>query len=101
MDLAVMGHLKKASLLSIDKTQYYIYRNSPSLEELMSNLPAVKEDTILNKNLVMGKNKEKGRSFDRSKFWMELICDACNTQQFVYSNKMVVAKGGAKKSDMK
>ena len=31
---------------------------------------------------------------------MELICDGCNAHRCVYSNKMVGAKGGPKKSDV-
>ena len=54
--------LEKAHLLSIDKTRAYIDKNSPSLEELTSNLPAVKEDTIMNKNLV----RESTRTRDKA-----------------------------------
>ena len=67
----------------------------------MSNLTAVKEDTIMKKRLAMGKDKDRGRIFDRSKVRMELSCDVCNAHQCVYSNKMVGSKGGPKKSDIK
>ena len=66
----------------------------------MSNIPAVKEDTILNKRLAKGKENYKGRSFDRSKVRIQLICDDCNDHWCVYSNKMVGAKGGLTKSDV-
>ena len=48
----------------------------------------------------MGKDKDKGRIFDRSKVRMELICDDCNSHQCVYSNKIVGSKGGLTKSDV-
>ena len=92
--------LEKAHLLSIDKTRAYIDKNSPSLEELMSNLPVVKEDTITKKMLEKGKDKDKGRIFDSSKVQMDLIYDGCNAHRCVYPNKMVGAKGGQTKSDM-
>ena len=47
----------------------------------------------------MGKDKDKGRIFDRSKVQMELICDDCNAHQCVYSNKIVGSKGDPEKSD--
>ena len=100
MYLPVIDPLDKAHLFSIDKTWSYIYTMGLSLEELMSNLPAVKEDTIMKKNLAKGKEKDKGRSFDRSNVQMELICDGCNTHWCVYSNKMVGAKGGPKISNV-
>ena len=70
------------------------------MEELMRNIPAVKEDTILKKGLAIGKDKEKGRRFDRSRVRMELICDGCNAHRCVYSNKMVGVKVGPTKSDV-
>ena len=88
----MINHLNKVNLLSIDKTRAYIDTNSPSLEELMINLPAVKEDAIPKKRLAMGKKNYKGRSLDRYKVQIELICDGCNAHQCVYYNKMVGAK---------
>ena len=64
----------------------------------MINIPSVKEYTIMKKFLEMGKNKGKGRSFDRPKIQIELIYDGYNYQLCVYSNKMVGAKGGPTKS---
>ena len=74
----MINHLDKAHFLSIDKTRAYIDTKSPSLEELMRNIPAVKEDTIMKKRLSMGNHNEKGRRFDRSKVRMEFICDSFN-----------------------
>ena len=54
-------------LLSVNKTQAYIHTKSLSLEEMMRNLPDVREDKILNKMLLKGNDKDKGQSFDRSK----------------------------------
>ena len=54
-------YINKAHLLSINKTRAYIDKNSPSLEELTSNLPAVKEDTITNKKLA----RESTRTRDK------------------------------------
>ena len=97
MDLPMIDPLDKDNFLSIDKTRSYIDTKGPSLEELVINLPAVKEDTIMKKRLAKGKDKDKGRIFDRSKVRMELICDGCNAHQCVYSNKMVGGKGGPEK----
>ena len=66
----------------------------------MSNITSVKEDTIMKKIIATGKNKYKGKIFDSSNIQMELICDGCNAHQCAYSNKMVGAKGGPKKSDV-
>ena len=63
----MIDHLEKAHFLSIDKTRAYIDTNSPSLEELIRNIPAMKDDTIMNKRLVIGKYKYKGSIFDRSR----------------------------------
>ena len=92
MDLPVIYPLDKAHFLSIDNTRAYIDTKSLSLEEPMSNLPAVKEDEIMKKRLAKGKDKEKGQRFDMSKVRMELICDGCNAHQCLYSNKMVGVK---------
>ena len=92
--------LDKSHFLSINKTRAYIDTKIPSLDELTSNLSDVKEDTIMKKRLAKGKEKDKGRIFDRSKVQIELICDGCNAHRCVYSNKMVGAKGGPKKSDV-
>ena len=46
--------------------------------------------------LAKGKEKDKGKSFDRPKVKMELICYSCNAHQCEYSNKMVGAKGDPK-----
>ena len=100
MYLPVIDHLDKANLLSIGKTQSYIDTKSLSLEKLMSNLPAVKEDIITKKRLAMVKENYKGRRFDSYKFQMELIIDSCNANQCVYPNKKFGAKGGPKKSDV-
>ena len=62
----------------------------------MRNLPDMKDDIIMKKRIAMGKDKDKGRRFDRSKVQVELICDGYNDQRCVYSNKMVGAKGGPK-----
>ena len=51
MELLVVDPLDKAHLLLIDETRAYINKITPSLEELMSNLPSVKEDKITNKVL--------------------------------------------------
>ena len=59
----------------------------------MSNITTVKEDSIQNKRLLKGKEKDKGGRFDMYKVQMELICDGCNTHQCVYSNKMVGLTG--------
>ena len=56
----MINHLDKAHFLSINKTQAYIDTKIPSIEELVSNIHAVKEDTILKKRLAMGKYKNKG-----------------------------------------
>ena len=63
MDIPVIKPLEKAHFCSIDKTRAYIDTKSPSLQELMSNLPAVKEDTITKKRLGKGKEKDKELSF--------------------------------------
>ena len=42
MDLPVIDPLYRAYFLSIDKTQAYIDTKIPYLEELMSNIPALK-----------------------------------------------------------
>ena len=73
MDLPVIETLDKANFLCINKTRDYIDTMIPYLEELMINLPAVKNNKILNKRLANGKDKNKGRIFDRSKVRMELI----------------------------
>ena len=44
----------------------------------MINLPAVKQDTIMNKILAKGKDEEKGIIFDTSKILIKLICDGYN-----------------------
>ena len=49
-------------------TWAYIRKKSPSLEELMTNLPDVKQYTILNKRLSKVKYNDKGKISDRSKF---------------------------------
>ena len=59
MYLPVMEPLEKDHFLSINKTQAYIDTNSPYLDEPMSNLPTVKENTILNKRLTKGKYKDR------------------------------------------
>ena len=43
---------------------------------------------------------DKGKSFDRSKVRMVLICYGCGAPRCVYSNKMIGAKGGPTKSDI-
>ena len=53
--------------LFINKTRAYIHTKNLSLEELMRNIPDVREDKILNKILSKGNDKDKGKSFDRSK----------------------------------
>ena len=78
MDLPVIDHINKYHFLSIDKTRACVDKKIPYLEELMSNLTAVKEDKILSKSLEMGKDKDKVQSVDRSKVRMELICDGYN-----------------------
>ena len=102
MDLPVINHLYKAHYLSIDNTQAYIDTDIRSLEELMSNLPAVNEDTIMKKSLVIGKDKDKdkGQIFDRFKVRMELIYDGSNNLRWVYSNKMVGAKESTAKYEV-
>ena len=69
---------------------------------MISNIYAVKEDTIIKKMLAMGKDKDKDkvRICDRSKVLMELICYSCNDHRCVYSNKVVGAKGGPTISDV-
>ena len=99
MDSPIIDPLDKANFLSINKTRAYIDTKSLSLEEMMSNLPDVKEDVILKKILAKGKEKYKGQSFDKTKIQMELICDGCNAHRCVYSNKMVGANSGPEKSD--
>ena len=59
---------QRDNFLSINKTRAYIHIKSLSLEELMRNIPDVREDKILNKMLSKGNDKDKGKSFDRSKF---------------------------------
>ena len=54
IDLLVISNLNKDNLLSIYKTRAYIDTKIPSLEEMTSNLPAVKEDTIMNKMIAKG-----------------------------------------------
>ena len=92
--------LDKARGLSSEKTRAYIDTKSSSLEDLMSNIPSKKEDTILKKRLAKGKYKDKGRSFDRYKVRMEIICDGCNAHRCVYSNNMFGEIGGPKKYDV-
>ena len=93
MNLPVIDYINKDHFLSIDKTP-----RSPTLEELMSNIPTVKEDITMNKGLAIGKGKDKDKvqRFDRPKVRMEVICDGCNANQYLNSNKMVGAKGGPK-----
>ena len=67
IDLLVISNLNKDNLLSIYKTRAYIDTKRPCLEELMRNLPDVKEDTIMKKTIAMGKDNDKGQNFDRSK----------------------------------
>ena len=67
MYLPVIDPLEKAHFLSIEKTQAYIDTKSPSLEELMNNIPFVREDKIMKKRLAKGKEKYKRQSFDSSK----------------------------------
>ena len=67
IDLPVIDHLDKAYFLSRYKTRAYIDTKIPSLEKLMRNLPSVKENKILKKRIAMGKDKNKGLSFYRSK----------------------------------
>ena len=100
MNLPVIGPLDKAHYLCIDKKRVYIDTKTPFLEKLMSNLPSVKEDKILNKSLAKVNERDKGQIFDRSKVQMELICDDCNANRCVYSNKIVGAKGGLTKSEV-
>lgn len=90
----------RVHFLSYDRTQSYIDTKSPSVEELMSNLPTVKEDTNQKEMLAKSKVKDKSRSVDRSKVRMELICDRYGAHRYVYSKVMVGAKSGRKKSDM-
>ena len=59
MELLVVDPLDKAHLSLIDETRAYIDKITPSLEELMSNLPSVKEDKITNKSLAKGNYKDK------------------------------------------
>ena len=59
----MIDHLSNACFLSIYKTRAYIDTKSPSLQELMSNLPAMKEDAITKKRLGKGKEKDKELSF--------------------------------------
>ena len=66
----MIDHIDKAHLLSIDNSWAYIDKNSPSLEELTSNIHVVKEDKILKKRPAMGKYKDKGPRFDSSKVKM-------------------------------
>ena len=73
MGLTVIDHIDKAHFLSINKTRAYIDTKITSLEEIMSNIPAVKEDTIMKKRLIMVKDKYKGHIFDRSKVRIELF----------------------------
>ena len=73
MGLTVIDHIDKAHFLSINKTRAYIDTKIPSLEEIISNLPAVKEDTIMEKRLTMVKDKYKGHIFDWSKVRIELF----------------------------
>ena len=89
--------LDKSHFLSIDNIWAYIDTKIPSLEDLLRNLPATKEDTILNKRIAKGKEKDREKRFDRSKVQMKLICDGCNAQRCVYFNKRVGAKGGPTK----
>ena len=51
--LTVIDHIDKAHFLSINKTRAYIDTKILSLEEIMSNLPAVNEDNIMKKRLTM------------------------------------------------
>ena len=74
----MIGHLDKDHFLYIDKAQAYIDTKRPYLEELMINIPDMKGDKITKKRLAMGKSRDKGRIFDRSKIRIELICDGCN-----------------------
>ena len=60
MHLPVIDPINKAHFLYIDKKRAYIDTESPSLEELMRNIPSVKKDIILNKRLAKGNDKEKG-----------------------------------------
>ena len=69
----VIDHLDKAHFLSINNTRAYIDTKIPSLEEIMSNLPAMKEDTIKRKRLTMVNYKYKGHIFDRYKVRIELF----------------------------
>ena len=49
----MIDHPEKANLLSIYKTRAYIDTKSPSLEELVSNLPDVNEETITKKRVAI------------------------------------------------
>ena len=89
---------RRDHLLSINTTRAKTETKILSLEELTRNIADVKEDKILNKRLAKGNDKDKGQSFDSSKFQMDLICDGCIAHQFLYINKMVEAKGGPTKS---
>ena len=55
MGLPVIKPLEKSHFFSIDKTKAYIDTKSSSLQKLMRNLPAVKEDIITKKRLGKGK----------------------------------------------
>ena len=59
MDLPVTDPLSKANFLSIEKKRAYIDTWSPSLEAMTSNLPAVKEDTIMKKRLAKGMTRKR------------------------------------------
>ena len=54
---------RKAHLISIEKTLSHIKKRIPSLEEMIINLPALKEDTITKKRLVILNENDKGQSF--------------------------------------
>ena len=71
MYLPLIDPIDKDHFLSNNKSRDYIDTKSMSLEELMSNISAVKEDTIIRKRLAKGKYKVKGRSFNSSKVLME------------------------------
>ena len=60
MDLPVIEPLDQAHFLSIDKTLAYIGRKIIFLEELMINLPGVKEGKMINTRLVKVNYKDKG-----------------------------------------
>ena len=84
---------KKAGYMVQQKTKklmifkiytFGIHKKQPSTRELATFSPSAKASTLQKKRMSMGKEKDQGKYFNRTKMKMELVRNGCSSHCGVY-----------------